>query len=53
VISMTMLGYTLGNVPIVRAHFEKVVVAIVLLSVLPIIVEFLKGWRVRPAVDVR
>ena len=53
VISMTMLGYTLGNVPIVRAHFEKVVVAIVVLSVLPIIVEFLKGRRVRPAVGVR
>ncbi|NWF85984.1 MAG: VTT domain-containing protein, partial [Bryobacteraceae bacterium] len=29
VISMTLLGYTLGNQPFVRAHFEKVVLAII------------------------
>jgi membrane-associated protein len=53
VIGLTMLGYTLGNVPVVRAHFEKVVVGIVLISVLPIALEFLKAWRVKPAVGVR
>jgi membrane-associated protein len=45
VISMTMLGYTLGNVPIVRTHFEKVVVGIVLVSFLPIVIEYLKSRR--------
>jgi membrane-associated protein len=45
VIAMTMAGYTLGNVPIVRAHFEKVVVGIVLVSVLPIVFEYLKSRR--------
>jgi membrane-associated protein len=45
VISMTMLGYTLGNVPIVRTHFEKVVVGIVVISFLPIVLEFLKSRR--------
>ena len=45
VVAMTMLGYTLGNVPIIRAHFEKVVVAIVVISVLPIVFEYLKSRR--------
>jgi membrane-associated protein len=45
VISMTLLGYTLGNIPIVRAHFEKVVIGIVLVSVLPILFEYLKSRR--------
>src|SRR5690349_12168418 len=40
VTSMTLLGYTLGNVPIIRRHFEKVVILVVLISVTPIIVEF-------------
>jgi membrane-associated protein len=45
VIAMTMAGYMLGNVPIIRAHFEKVVIGIVLVSVLPIILEYLKSRR--------
>lgn len=45
VISMTMLGYTLGNQPLVRAHFEKVVIAIVLISVSPVVIEVLKSRR--------
>jgi membrane-associated protein len=49
VIAMTMLGYTLGNVPIVRAHFEKVVIGIVLVSVLPIVLEFFKSRRTTQA----
>ena len=45
VIAMTMAGYMLGNVPIIRAHFEKVVIAIVLVSVLPIVLEYFKSRR--------
>jgi membrane-associated protein len=45
VFSMTMLGYVLGNVPIVRQHFEKVILLIILLSVLPAISEYLKHRR--------
>jgi membrane-associated protein len=45
VIAMTMAGYILGNVPIIRAHFEKVVVGIVLVSVLPIVIEYIKSRR--------
>jgi membrane-associated protein len=43
VVSMTVLGYKLGSVPIVRQHFEKVVVLIVLISVLPVIAQMLSG----------
>lgn len=42
VFSMTMLGYGLGNVPFVRAHFEKVILGIVFVSVAPVVFEFLR-----------
>lgn len=51
VVSMTMAGYFLGEVPIVRRHFEKVVVLIVLISVLPILFEYLKARRGNVAED--
>lgn len=43
VFSMTMAGYFLGNVPMVRRHFEKVVILIVLISILPLIWEYVKS----------
>jgi membrane-associated protein len=49
VVSMTVLGYTLGSVPIVRAHFEKVIIGIVLVSVLPVLKELLTGRRTAAA----
>jgi membrane-associated protein len=42
VILMTMSGFYLGNVPFIRRHFEKVVILIVLVSVLPVVFEYLK-----------
>lgn len=45
VISMTLLGYKLGSFPIIRAHFEKVVILIVLVSVLPVILQVLRSRR--------
>lgn len=43
VVSMTMAGYFLGEVEIVRKHFEKVIIGIVFLSVMPIVFEYLKS----------
>jgi len=43
VVSMTMAGYFLGDDEIVRKHFEKVIIGIVFISVLPIVFELLKG----------
>jgi membrane-associated protein len=45
VVSMTALGYKFGSVPIVRAHFEKVIILIILVSVLPVLVQLVKGRR--------
>jgi membrane-associated protein len=45
VVALTTLGYTLGNIPIVRAHFEKVVLLIIAISLLPIVLEYSKSRR--------
>lgn len=44
VLSMTLLGYYLGGIPIVRRHFEKVVLGIIFVSVLPVLVH---AWQAR------
>ncbi|RPI18659.1 MAG: hypothetical protein EHM65_02045 [Acidobacteriales bacterium] len=44
VASMTVLGYYLGSVPLVRQHFEKVIALIILLSLLPVLRE---AWVAR------
>jgi membrane-associated protein len=45
VILMTFSGYFLGNVAFIQRHFEKVVVGIVLVSVLPMIIEYIRHKR--------
>jgi len=45
VFMMTMLGYTLGSVPFVRQNFDKVILAIIFLSLLPTIIEVAKARR--------
>lgn len=42
VTSITLLGYFLGNIPWVKENFEKVVLGIVFLSVMPIIWKAIK-----------
>jgi len=42
---MTMAGYYLGGVPLIRRNFEKVVIGIVVVSVLPLLIQFLKSRR--------
>ncbi|MBV8070496.1 MAG: VTT domain-containing protein [Acidobacteriaceae bacterium] len=43
VTSMVSLGYALGNVRIVRANFEKVVLLIIAVSLIPVVLQVLKG----------
>ena len=42
---MTTLGYKLGQVPLVQRNFEKVVIGIVLLSLVPVVLEARKARR--------
>lgn len=42
VIGITLAGYFLGNIPIIRDNFSKVVLLIIFLSILPIIFELAK-----------
>jgi len=44
----TLAGYFFGNIPAVKSNFTLVILAIIGLSVLPIIVEMIRGRR-RPA----
>jgi membrane-associated protein len=45
VVSCTVGGYLFGNIPWVKERFELVVVAIVLLSVLPMVFEYFFGKK--------
>ena len=45
VLSMSMAGYYLGGVPLIRRNFEKVVIGIVIVSVLPLVIQFFKARR--------
>jgi membrane-associated protein len=48
VLSMTLAGYFLGGVPLIRRNFEKVVLGIVLVSVLPVVIQI---WHSRRKSD--
>jgi len=48
VVSMTLAGYFLGGVPVIRRNFEKAVIGIVVLSVLPLIIHYLQSRRAKP-----
>ena len=46
---MTLLGHTFGSIPIVRQHFDKVIVLIIVISLTPAFLEVLKARRARTA----
>jgi len=45
VASLTLAGYFFGQIPIVKHNFESVVLAIIALSLLPMVVEYLRARR--------
>ncbi|MFN8640691.1 MAG: DedA family protein [Candidatus Binatia bacterium] len=45
VTSFTLAGYYFGNVPVVKRNFHFVIVAIIVISVMPPIIEFLRARR--------
>jgi len=48
VLLLVPAGYFFANVPLVRDNFSAVVVAIILLSIMPAVVEFLRARRAGP-----
>ena len=44
VVSLTLLGYFTGNIPIVKNNFTYLIYAIILLSILPPVLTALKGF---------
>ena len=42
---LTVIGYKLGGVPIIRHNFEKVILGIIVLSLLPSVIEVVKAGR--------
>ncbi len=44
VFSLVTAGYFLGNIPIVRDNFSVVIYGIIIVSVMPIVVEFVKAF---------
>ncbi|MCC7406020.1 MAG: DedA family protein [Bdellovibrionales bacterium] len=47
VLGFTYAGYVFGNVPAIKRNFHIVVVAIIVLSVLPIVIEWFKHRRAK------
>ncbi len=45
VLLFTLAGYFFGNIPFVRENFEYVIIVIVLISILPMVFEWLKARR--------
>jgi membrane-associated protein len=45
VLSMTLAGYFFGHIPIVKRNFETVILAIIAISVMPVVVEYLRARR--------
>ncbi|MBK6505332.1 MAG: VTT domain-containing protein [Ignavibacteria bacterium] len=42
VTSMTLLGYFFGNIPFIKKNFEYVIIGVILLSVMPVVIGYLK-----------
>ena len=49
VLSMTLAGYYLGGVPVIRKNFEKVVLLIVFVSLLPLLIHYVQSRRATAA----
>ncbi|MBI3871677.1 MAG: VTT domain-containing protein, partial [candidate division Zixibacteria bacterium] len=45
VVSLVGIGYLFGNVPAVKSHFTLVILAIIVISVMPGVIEYIRHRR--------
>jgi membrane-associated protein len=45
VVSLCLAGYFFGQIPLVKQNFETVILAIIVISLVPVVVEFLRARR--------
>ena len=45
VVSFLVAGYFFGNIPAVKTNFHIVILAIIVISFLPLVVEFFRGRK--------
>ena len=45
VFSFLLAGYFFGNIPTIKTNFHIVILVIIVLSVLPVVIEFFKARR--------
>ena len=45
---ITLIGYFLGNIPMVKNNFEIVIITIIIISVVPVLIELIKTKYSRP-----
>ena len=45
VLLASVLGYYFGNIPVVKNNFSLVMIAIVLISIMPAVIEYLRNKR--------
>lgn len=50
VVLLTGAGYFFGNIPVVRKNFSLVILAIIVISTIPAVTEYLRHRKKRPAV---
>lgn len=46
-----LVGHFFGNLPIVKDNFSLVIIAIIVISVIPAVVEYIKGKSVKPSAE--
>jgi membrane-associated protein len=51
VVLFVLGGYYFGNLPLVKRNFTFVIMAIIVISVIPAVVEWLRHWRAEHAVE--
>ena len=49
IFSMMAAGYFFGQIDFVKRNLEKAVLLVIFISILPIIIEFYRGWRKKKA----